>query len=284
MSQTQFAPNLHMSLQKLIRICLVAITAGGVLALLGPFGTFESMTLIERILFWGGGVAIGAFIHVPLFYGAAALGRSLGVPVWLWVMGSAVVAAMPMTFVINGVAASLFNGGGVMESVWTLYPQVLLISVPMQWVAYFTADFSAREAPKAQTVDDVPETPPETPPPLNPAVALPLATHATKAPPFLARLPARLGKDLICLEMEDHYVRVHTRMGDTMIHLRMSDAVTELEGVEGMLVHRSSWVARDAITGWSREGKTLLLQLSNGKSVPVARDRQPLVRAAGWLE
>ena len=58
----------------------------------------------------------------------------------------------------------------------------------------------------------------------------------------------------------------------------------ELNGlIEGMRVHRSWWVARSAVTGWERDGKTLTLQLSSGQTVPVARDRQPLVRAAGWL-
>jgi hypothetical protein len=268
--------------QKLLRVCVVALVAGVLLAIIGPFGTFERMNTGARFIFWGGAVGIGALIHVPLFYGAAYIGRTRSWPTWAWVTGSAFVAALPMTFVVNGIAASLFRGGS-MDDAFSLYPLVLAISTPMQWIAYFTSGFD-----KALTPSQEPFAVP-TPTHDNAALQsapLPSApTAMVRASPLLfARLPARLGKDIICLEMEDHYVRVHTKLGEVMIHLRMSDAVGELGGLEGMLVHRSWWVAREAITGWSRDGKTLLLQLSNGKRVPVARDRQPLVRAAGWLE
>jgi DNA-binding LytR/AlgR family response regulator len=84
--------------------------------------------------------------------------------------------------------------------------------------------------------------------------------------------------------MEDHYVRVHTAAGDVMVHGRMADFETELIGrVEGLRVHRSWWVARAAVTGWTKEDKSLTLQLRNGLSVPVARDRQSEIKNAGWL-
>ncbi|MES2035567.1 MAG: LytTR family DNA-binding domain-containing protein [Pseudomonadota bacterium] len=107
---------------------------------------------------------------------------------------------------------------------------------------------------------------------------------ATPAPPFLARVPARLGRDLLCLQMEDHYVRLHTALGSDMILMRMRDAVGELEGLPGLQVHRSWWVARAAVTGHAVEGRRLSLRLSNGMVVPVARDVAPRVRAAGWLD
>jgi hypothetical protein len=278
MSQTQITSSPPTTAQKLLRICVVALFAGLLLSIIGPFGTFERMDALERFSFWGGAVAIGTLIHIPLFYGAAFVGLTQKWPAWLWVMGSALVAALPMTFVVNGIAATLFPGGA-MDSAVSLYPMVLAISTPMQWVAYFTSDLGR---PVTQLIEPTAISTPTFPQDGDAPSALP--TESSTQAAFFARLPARLGKDLICLEMEDHYVRIHTKLGDTMIHLRMSDAVNELDGIDGMLVHRSWWVARDAITGWSRDGKTLLLQLSNGKSVPVARDRQPLVRAAGWLE
>jgi DNA-binding LytR/AlgR family response regulator len=96
-------------------------------------------------------------------------------------------------------------------------------------------------------------------------------------------LPGRLGKDLLCLQMEDHYVRAFTAIGSELILMRMADAARELENYDGLVVHRSFWVARNAVAGWTRDGKNLTLRLSNNKNIPVARDRQPRVKAAGWL-
>jgi hypothetical protein len=267
---------------KLGRVCLVALCAGGLLGTIGPFGTFQTLDVVARYGFWIGAIFVGMIIHVPIFYAASWIGRERKLPAWMWVSLSAIVAAFPMTFVINGIFASMFAANDLRD-LPQLYILVLAISLPMQFLAFATAEGFKPKAP-------IPQITPTPMPIATPAPsASPDATDLKEAPvaalPLIwKRVPARLGRDLICLEMEDHYLRVHTKLGDGLIHLRMTDAVQELEGLEGMLVHRSFWVARHAITGWQRDGKTLLLHLSNGKSVPVARDRQPLVKAAGWLE
>jgi LytTr DNA-binding domain len=281
MSDTQITTNQTMSAKKLLRMCAIALAAGILLGIIGPFGTFESMSTITRFSFWIGGIAVGMIIHIPLFYAAAMFGTQYRLPAWLWVSASAVVAAVPMTFVINGIFATMMSATNL-DSITQLYPFVLAISLPMQWISYLTREQSVSKQPDPiVSAPALPKAAPIIVPTLEPE---PNLIGASSAPKLISRLPARLGKTLICLVMEDHYVRVHTALGDTMIHMRMADAALELDGVEGMLVHRSYWVAREAITGWSRDGKTLTLSLSNGKSVPVARDRQPLVRAAGWLE
>ena len=91
--------------------------------------------------------------------------------------------------------------------------------------------------------------------------------------PFIARLSAPLGRELICLEMEGHYVRVHTSLGNDLILMRMRDAVNELENYDGMQVHRSFWVARDAIDSVHRSGERGIITMSNGMEIPVSRTR-----------
>jgi DNA-binding LytR/AlgR family response regulator len=75
-------------------------------------------------------------------------------------------------------------------------------------------------------------------------------TQAGPQPPkFLERLPLKLrGAEVWAVEAEDHYLRLHTSKGQDLILMRLADAVAELEGIEGAQVHRSWWVARDAIT------------------------------------
>jgi DNA-binding LytR/AlgR family response regulator len=63
----------------------------------------------------------------------------------------------------------------------------------------------------------------------------------------------------------------------------MRDAEAELEGLEGMRIHRSWWVARRAVEAVLRDGRSYQLRLKGGIEAPVARERIAELRAAGWL-
>lgn len=67
-----------------------------------------------------------------------------------------------------------------------------------------------------------------------------------------------------------------------MILCRMEDAARELDGL-GLRVHRSWWVAADAVEGSDREGQRTLLRLTDGRRVPVGRSFRADLKAAGWL-
>lgn len=110
-------------------------------------------------------------------------------------------------------------------------------------------------------------------------------THATPAPPkFLERLPLKLrGAEVWAVEAEDHYLRLHTSKGQDLILLRLADAVSELEGIEGAQVHRSWWVARDAIADAKRGDGRATLTLKDGSEVPVSRTYAGLLRERGWI-
>jgi hypothetical protein len=116
----------------------------------------------------------------------------------------------------------------------------------------------------------------------------PIQTRAAApdAPPpkFLARLPPRLrGAELYAVEAEDHYLRLHTSLGQDLILMRLADAVAELEGVEGAQTHRSWWVARAAVTAAERLDGRAVLTLKDGSEAPVSRGFAPTLRAAGWF-
>jgi LytTr DNA-binding domain len=110
-------------------------------------------------------------------------------------------------------------------------------------------------------------------------------THAQPSPPkFLERLPLKLrGSEVWAVEAEDHYLRLHTSKGQDLILLRLADAVAELEGIEGAQVHRSWWVARDAITDAKRGDGRATLTLKDGAEVPVSRTYAGLLRERGWI-
>jgi hypothetical protein len=279
----------------MLRVLALGLVFGVMLGLLGPFGTYENMAVVERLTFWVLTFMSGIMLHVPLYWLGAWVGQEWRVPVWLWLPVSACIAAAPMTLMVNGVAAAMF-GDIALDSFSSLYWLVLAISLPSQIINHWVigrldqAAMTSQAAQHAATSAVSPSTGSPGSTPLS-AIGAPAAEAAQTEPTphdggagFFSLLPARLGKAVLCLEMEDHYLRVHTDRGNAMIYMRMADAETRLAGlIEGMRVHRSWWVAREAITGWERDGKTLTLALSTGQKVPVARDRQALVKAAGWL-
>ncbi len=108
---------------------------------------------------------------------------------------------------------------------------------------------------------------------------------ASPSPPrFLERLPFRLqGADLYAVEAEDHYLRARTSKGSELILMRFTDALAELDGIEGAQTHRSWWVARAGIADLRRaDGRTVLL-LKDGSEAPVSRTHARRLRELGWL-
>lgn len=100
---------------------------------------------------------------------------------------------------------------------------------------------------------------------------------------FRLRLSAkRRAARLIAIEAEDHYVRVHTDNGSELVPMRFSDALEELDRAYGYRLHRSWWVAADAIerVRWKRGGGQA--RLTGGTLVPVSRRFAAALKSAGW--
>jgi hypothetical protein len=117
-----------------------------------------------------------------------------------------------------------------------------------------------------------------------------IETRTVVAPPlpeaeraFRMRLSAkRRGARLIALEAEDHYVRVHTEAGAELVTMRFSEAVEELRQSYGFRLHRSWWVAGDAIEGVRWKRGTGEARLAGGLVAPVSRSCAPALKLAGW--
>lgn len=103
-------------------------------------------------------------------------------------------------------------------------------------------------------------------------------------PGFLERLPGKYrGAALYAVSSEDHYLRIHTDRGEELILMRLSDAMRELDGADGLQTHRSWWVARDGVADVAREEGRQKLVLKSGASAPVSRSFAKTVREAGFL-
>ena len=110
------------------------------------------------------------------------------------------------------------------------------------------------------------------------------AAQASSAPKFMERLPFRLrDSELFAVEAEDHYLRVRTSKGSDLILMRLSDALAELDGLEGAQTHRSWWVAKGGIADVRRSGGRVVLVLKDGSEAPVSRTHAKALRETGWL-
>jgi hypothetical protein len=101
---------------------------------------------------------------------------------------------------------------------------------------------------------------------------------------FRERLPFRFRQaEIHALSAEDHYLRVYTSAGETLVLMRLYDAIRELEGIEGSQTHRSWWVAKDAVRDVKRSDGRVTLILPGDVTVPVSRSYAKPLRDSGWF-
>jgi len=260
-----------------IAIDLAVMTVLGVLlAVVGPFGSFEEPFPL-RLVTWLGFAYIGYVVYSPMGMFVDRAQAALDLPrVWLWIVAVA-LATFPMAILVW---AMKFVSGPVqwppLERAITHYFHVFVIgggATALFYVLEKRGEGEARSAsPTANVADLAPTHPPANsdPDPISPN-------------PLLDQLPAALGGEVIALEMEDHYVRVHTALGSHLVLMRLRDAIPHIDGIEGRQVHRSWWVARGAVEDVRREGRNVRLVLGEDLVAPVSRAQVSELKAAGWF-
>ena len=227
----------------------VATAVGAFLGVVGPYGSFFNGSLGVRLAYW----IVAMWVGVPVFgLGvrlALAAGRRVGAPDWFTaaiagLLGSAVLAA-----IVSRIAVALWpHLARFTPLIW--YGQCLAITIPLVG-AYVL---------------------------LRPRLLRPEPALAERA----ADAPIEAGGPVLCLRMEDHYVRVHTLSGSRLVAGPFERVIAGVSQ-EGMRVHRSWWVARAAVTGVVADGRNLRLTLRGDLAAPVSRASVARLREAGWL-
>jgi hypothetical protein len=244
-------------LHQTLRNVGIAAGAGVFLALVGAMG-MDRLPLTTRLLYW-----------VPLMVGgsgvahliAMAMGRVPRINENPWAFGALLsfVLTLPITLIVWLYTTWLVGT----DLNWHYLPQisgsVFVICVAM------TAIMMVVNWPGRVT---------HAPPAGAPAASI----------RFMERLPAKLKGALIyAVSSEDHYLRLHTSKGSDLILMRLSDAIGELDGLEGAQTHRSWWVSRDAVESSRRDGDKMVLMLKGGAEAPVSRPNIRPLREAGWF-
>ncbi|MGS4947829.1 LytTR family DNA-binding domain-containing protein [Meridianimarinicoccus sp. RP-17] len=253
---------------------MAPLGVGLVLGLIGPFGTYYELLVIPRIGYWLAVVSLNwALADTGIRRVDGLASAHLPVPHLSVPLLGALLVSIPATGVV--VLANGLSGIGWPASVGGIYWKVLVLLAAISLPAYAWAAQHEDAAAKRSFMDKsaAPQVQGRASATDAPAIGPPL---------FLARLRGPLPGRLLCLEMQDHYLVVHTTGGTEMILCRMEDAARELEG-HGRRVHRSWWVAEDAVEAATRNGQRWFLRLVDGRTVPVGRSFQPALRDAGWL-
>ena len=102
-------------------------------------------------------------------------------------------------------------------------------------------------------------------------------------PRLAKRLPDKFSGRIFRLTVRDHFVDVVTSEGTFTIRSRFTDAIAEMEPVEGHCTHRSHWVVDDAIQGVERQAGKTFLRLRNNDLVPVSRKYKPKLETDGVI-
>ncbi len=234
------------ALRHFIPLFVTSCLAGLVLSILGPFGTAR-LNWLERLVYWVG-LCMAGGLGAGLFDALNARFKWTHKP-WIMALGQSVGA----TLCVASVMFLIFPP-------WKA--SYVFITLFYIWVvAIVICGFGVlmRQAKQSAAPDKI-------------------------RPDLLNRLPPKLrSADIYAISAEDHYVRVHTSLGDEMLLMRLSDAIKEIAPLSGERTHRSWWVAEKGVEKTERkDGKTNLF-LKNEVIAPVSRSGHKLIKEAGWI-
>ncbi len=228
----------------------LAFITGILLGVLGPFGSFLNGNIMLRVFSWTVNVVMGTVMVGVLMPILVRVVMRLQAPL---------PAALVVAFLIVNVPTSLFSAA---FGYW-LWPKMIDRVRPEEWYT------------QSLLISAVI---------IGLWVLLRFALDRAAPVPLPQAAPAGNGLEpVLCLQMEDHYVRVHRPSGSTLELMPLREAIERYGQGGGVQVHRSWWVAASAVETSERDARNWRLHLSNGVRVPVARNRVTEVRARGWI-
>ena len=249
-------------LKSLFRGLFACIVLALIFAILGVYDS-DALALPYRLVFWTvimclGGLVVG--VAEPLIFGKLTPNAH---PIFQILLISVIVSG-PITLFLAGLNTD-FKYDFTAENWFMQFFGVLIISVIIvtgRYVFSYVVNLKSGNLKSGKNS----------------------ATNAALDPikRFLKRLPLKFeNAHLYALSSEGHYLRVHTDKGSPLILMRMTDAARELAEADGLQVHRSWWVCRNAILETTRKRGQRFLRLKDGTLAPVSRSCLPKVQEAG---
>lgn len=238
---------------EILKWCAIVAGLGLIFAWLGVYGTSE-VPFLQRWIFWTTTMVVGAggfTVVEPFIYGRRFEKIAPIFKIGLIAAIISIPVTLTLVFLLNRSPPRI-------EYLTMQYGYVLVISLIITSASYLLKIASESRNATEPTGNPIAE--------------------------FLQRLPVKFRTaDLYAISSEDHYLRVHTNLGEELILMRLADAVRELNGAEGLQVHRSWWVAKSGVTDEKKVDGRSLLVLTNGTEVPVSRSYRAKAKDAGLI-
>lgn len=243
------------------RVLGALAVVAAILGFSGPFGTYERLPLVPRLIYWA---AIAAATYGTGFLIGVTAGRLVRTRVqpWIGVILRGVMIGPPITVVVILINVLTYGSAGwTVIPWWTLLISVMVIGTGVTAISDTIGGLArAAAAPTA-----VPAAPTEA------------------APAIFERIPVHMRAPLVSLSVMDHYVEITTKKGKSLVLMRLGDAMREVGDTAGVQIHRSHWVAVDAVKGVSRGDGKATVTLVDGRSLPVSRGYMDEAKKAGLV-
>ncbi len=238
----------------LARWIALTIVAGTLLAILGPFGSYMNGSAMRLLAYWIGAMLLGLVLYGSAYRLAGIWTAPGSRRWWLGLILTTLIASVPEALATRAAA-------------FQLWPELVRVHLPLPlWfaqtatiglIATMGIGFVLRR-PASASID------------------------APTPSPSIEPVVTPLGGDVLALQMEDHYVRVHRPAGTELILMPLGRAIEAMQ-VSGLRTHRSWWVASHAVEAVEGNARSMRLRLSNGVVAPVARSAVIHLKAAGWF-
>ena len=235
------------------RALAITLTAVMACTLAGPFGTHDA-PLIIRAAYWLASITVALVMSTAIISSAHQVKALEGLPAWVVSqLGAATFSLIYAGFLVL-LTNLMFDGRATLPNYLTLLGFVSPIAAAVAVIVdLFRSD---EDRGDGDTPDDR----------------------------FFKRLKPDLGRSLIRLSMQDHYLEVVTSKGAQLILLRFSDALEKVGAQPGWRIHRSHWVAEAGISDIRRENGKTVVVTQDGEELPVSRTYLPTLREAGLLK
>jgi hypothetical protein len=238
-----------MTTAPILRWIGITIAAGTLLAVLGPFGSYLNGGPFKRASYWIAAMLLGLLLYGNAFRTALALAHRGSQLYWPSLICATLLASIAQTLATR-------------TGAFWLWPELAQLDLP--WPLWFA---------QTTTLGLVGML----------GMGFILRRPMSAPQDYSAPLPyTPLGTDVLALQMEDHYVRVHRPNGSELILMALGRAMEGVEA-EGLRTHRSWWVAHQAVVRVEGTSRSMRLHLSNGMIAPVARSAVIHLKTAGWI-
>ena len=234
----------------------------------GPFDTHRTLSLPMQILYWS--VVILGSIFIATLVQEALSPSVRQMPIWAQTLACSLGMAVIFSPLAYGWTLLLVTplDGSLMAFHWFVL-DVALISFAIfagQRIIIGRIRMAAFEESESGAMPLVAQGPGQ-----------------AARPRLYRRIAADDPGPIIRIEAMDHFVTVVTPRARYQLRLRFADAVDQMDGVAGMVTHRSHWVARDAVAEVERENGRVFLRVSCGTRVPVSRKQIAVLEETGLI-